>query len=105
MPVQNMANNTTTIEVTEETTAITAEELTAYEKNIGMFWAFATFSVLIAIVAVVGNGLVIYIAHGVKHVGPLRYLDGVVKSLALTDLAFGLIATPLIIINYYMGEV
>ena len=100
-----MANNTTIMAVLEETTNSTAEELTAYEKNKTMFWAFATFSVLIAILAVIGNGLVIYIAHGVKHVGPLRYLDNVVKSLALTDLAFGLVATPLIIINYYMGEV
>ena len=99
-----MANNTTTIAVTEETTASTAEALSSYEENTAMFWAFAVFSVLIAIVAVIGNGLVIYIAHGVKHVGPLRYLDGVVKSLALTDLAFGLVATPLIIINYYMSK-
>ena len=87
------------------TTNITEEEgLDSYHKNIELFWSFVALSVLIALIAILGNGLVIYATHGTRNLGPLRYLDGVVKSLAFTDLFFGLFGTPLIIINYYLGK-
>ena len=56
------------------------------------------FAILLtAIVAIVGNGLVLYAAYGKKsllRVKALRSLDIVIKSLAVTDLMVGLIGIP-----------
>ena len=87
------------------TTNGTEEEgLDGYHKYAELFWSFVALSVLIALIAILGNGLVIYATYGTRNLGPLRYLDGVVKSLAFTDLLFGLLGTPLIILNYYLGK-
>ncbi len=75
-----------------------------YENNIVLFWLYTTFFVLIGLITTAGNALVLYAAHGHKNRGPLRYLDSTIKSLALTDMLFGLIGTPLIMFAYYTGN-
>ena len=80
------------------------EELSAYYKHFHLFWSLVAFSLLIASITIIGNGLVIYATYSTKNHGRLRYLDGVVRSLAFTDLLFGLLGTPLVIINYYKGK-
>ena len=81
-----------------------SSEPNSYDKNFGLFWALASVCFVNAIVTLIGNGLVIYVSHQTRNTGRLRHLDGVVKSLAVTDFLFGLIGTPLILINYYAGK-
>ena len=75
-----------------------------YEENKGLFWASIVAYLCIAVIAVLGNGLVIYAAYGNNNTGRLRYLDDVVKSLAIADMLFGLIGTPFMIVNYYLSK-
>ena len=79
-------------------------EPNSYQKNFELFWTFASVCFLNAIITLIGNGVVIYVSHQTRNTGRLRHLDGVVKSLAVTDFLFGLIGTPLIVINYYYGR-
>ena len=72
-----------------------------YEKQKALFWVSVVAYLCISVLAVAGNGLVIYAAYGNKNTGPLRYLDDTVKSLAVADMLFGFIGTPLIIVNAY----
>ena len=68
------------------------------------FWLFLVFTIINSVVAITGNGLVIYAGLRYRNDGRMRYLDGVVKSLALTDLfyaSFGVLANY---VNYYMHE-
>ena len=77
---------------------------TFYEENKATFWVCSVFYVCIAFVAVTGNGLVIYAAHVDKNLGRLRNFDIVIKSLAVTDMLFGLVGMPCRIIgSYYVG--
>ena len=58
----------------------------------------AFLALMIAVVAVIGNILVLYAAFGrqkLLSVKTLRNLDTVIKSLAVTDLMIGLIGIPL----------
>ena len=75
-----------------------------YYNNKALFWTDTTLFVFIGLITTVGNGLVLYAAYGNKNHGPLRYLDSAIKSLALTDMLFGFIGTPLIILGYYTGN-
>ena len=61
-------------------------------------------SIILGIVAVLGNGLVIYIAFTKQNLGPLRYLNEAVVSLAFTDLLTGLVGFPPTIVYYYWGK-
>ena len=75
-----------------------------YEKNKATFWVCSVIYVCIAFVAVTGNSLVIYAAHVDKNLGRLRNFDIVIKSLAVTDMLFGLVGMPCRIIgSYYVG--
>ena len=75
-----------------------------YEQNKVIFWVCSVIYSCIALVAVTGNGLVLYAAHGDKHLGRLQNFDVVIKSLALTDMLFGLVGMPCRIIgSYYVG--
>ena len=65
------------------------------ETNIGTFLAFTTIYVCIGLGAIVGNGLVLHAAWSTKNLGILRYFDSSIKSLAVADMLFGLIAVPL----------
>ena len=75
-----------------------------YHNNKVLFWTETALFVFIGLITTVGNGLVLYAAFGNKNPGPLRYLDSAIKSLALTDMLFGFIGTPLIIYGYYTGN-
>ena len=97
--------NNTELSITAEVTSMSEEEvLSAYDKHFALFWSLVAFSLLIAAITIIGNGLVIYATYSTKNLGRLRYLDGVVRSLAFTDLLFGLLGTPLVVINYYKGK-
>ena len=64
-------------------------------------------SSLIAIVIVLGNSLVLYAAKtGNMNSGYLRQLDNLIKSLALSDLLFGLVEIPFRIgQTLYLGNI
>ena len=68
------------------------------------FWFFLSLTVLNSFVAVLGNGLVIYAGLRYRNDGRLRYLDGVVKSLALTDLLYASLGVFANYINYYLHQ-
>ena len=55
-----------------------------YYNNKVLFWTDTTLFVFIGLITTVGNGFV--------------------QSLALTDMLFGFIGTPLIILGYYTGN-
>ena len=76
---------------------------TYYEEHRVLFWFFASVCILVALLTVIGNGIVIYVSIKTKSYGRLRYLDNVVQSLAITDFLFGVIVTPLVVTSYYMG--
>ena len=57
----------------------------------------------IALVAVVGNGLVLFVSLTNRNQGELKHLDCVIRSLAVTDLLFGLIGIPCRIIAAKMA--
>ena len=88
-----------------ETTNNTAnDDVTLYHKYFALFWGFAAIWSVLALVAIIGNGLVMYASYRHRNQGPLRYFDGVVKSLAFADLLYGLVGMPITVIKYYMGE-
>ena len=70
------------------------EERSIYQGNILIFWIFATTITCIGLIAVVANGIVLYITTFYKNNGPLKSLDSVIKSLAVADMLFGLIGIP-----------
>ena len=75
-----------------------------YEENKVMFWLCSVIYLCIAIVAVTGNGLVLYASFVDRNQGRLRYFDIVIKSLAISDMLFGLVGMPCRIIgSYYAG--
>ena len=77
--------------------------ISGYDSSTAIFWIDVVFIIFAGLFATAGNGLVLYAAHGNKNIGPLRYLDNIIKSLAVADMLFGLIGTPLIIFAYYIG--
>ena len=79
-------------------------QTTFYDKNKGLFWGMLTLYVCIAVITAIGNGLVIYATYGKRNAGPLRYLDPVIKSLAVSDMLFGVLGTPFLLVSVYMGE-
>ena len=98
----------------EETTSIPtavndseAETILAsdYERYKALIWGTGIVYLCIAVMAVIGNGLVLYAAYGKRNTGRLRHLDGVVKSLAVADMLFGLIGVPCkLTADYYVGK-
>ena len=72
-------------------------------KHIALFSTSTVISVILAIVAVIGNGIVIYRAGHERYGQALKYLSKPVRSLAITDLLIGLIGIPLIIAYYGLG--
>ena len=76
-----------------------------YERNTVMFWGMVTISLILALLSIIGNGLVLYTSFGGLNVGPLGHLDNVIKSLAMADMFYGLIGIPCKIFgDYYVGE-
>ena len=93
--IKTIANNVTTASLK---TAFTAAHLD------DIFWCFCFACGIIAILAILGNGIVIYVSHVTRSTGRLRYLDNVVYSLAVTDFVFGMIGVPIIMSQYYMRK-
>ena len=79
-------------------------DATHYETNRGFLGGFVAFSIITSFIAILGNSLVIYASRRKEHRGRLRYLDGAIRSLALTDLLYGLIGTPVNCVNQYLGR-
>ena len=77
---------------------------TVYEQHKSLFWVIGVFYLCLALIGVIGNGLVIYASYGTRNDGPMRHLDDVIKSLAVADALFALIGTPLLIYKYKLGE-
>ena len=94
---ENTTNNLTTIFSSDIPRS-------SYERNRGTFWAFAAIYLCIGLVAVIGNGLVLYASFCTRNLGRLRYFDTAIKSLALADMLFGLVGVPCrFIASYYIG--
>ena len=75
-----------------------------YEENKGVIWLFGAVYMLVALVAIIGNGLVLFAAHSNRNLGRLRNFDGAIKSLAIADMLFGLVGIPCRIFGtYYIG--
>ena len=60
---------------------------------------------LIGFIAAAGNALVLYAAYGSRNFGRLHIFDGVIKSLAWTDLLLGLIGIPCQVMGVYIQGV
>ena len=67
------------------------------------FWIILAFTFIISILAIVGNGLVIYASILNKSSGPFRYIDDIIKSLGVSDLLLGFLGNPCIVLSYFMG--
>ena len=93
----------TTEKILNSTTDISLA--TGYAKISTLFWSMVGFYFVIALLTIIGNGVVVYAAYGNENSGPLRYLDNVVKSLAMSDILYGLIGTPLLLYSYYLGKI
>ena len=82
----------------------TAKENT-YERNFACFWITIGIYLFVAVLAIVGNGLVLRTTFGKLNFSPLRHLDSVIKSLAWTDMLHGLIGIPCGSLSlYYAGS-
>ena len=94
---QKVISNFTTINLPET-------PMNEYEKNKGTFWAIVAIYSLVALVAIEGNGLVLYASFTRRNIGFLRHFDDVIKSLAANDFLLGLIAVPCRLYQaYYIG--
>ena len=82
----------------------TQELLTNNSVPTGEFGAILAFSIVISILAIIGNSLVIYASVSNKNSGPFRFIDGIIRSLAVADLLLGLIGNPFIVVSYYLGK-
>ena len=77
---------------------------TPYERHKVAFWLSATIVMCIAVVTVLGNGLVLFATYRNRNTGRLRHLDNAIISLALSDLLFGAIGIPCRVFHsYYIG--
>ena len=57
-------------------------------------YVLAAINICVGIIAVLGNGLVLYATYGNRNNGRLNFLDDIVKSLAVNDLIYGLFGIP-----------
>ena len=87
----NYTNNKLVIE--RESLLVDTDEVT-FEIVKGVSYFLVAINIFVGILAVLGNGLVLYAAYGNRNNGRLNYLDSVIKSLAVNDLIYGLIGTP-----------
>ena len=75
-----------------------------YDRKFVCFWVTIGLYLFVAVIASVGNGLVLSITFRKINVGPFRYLDSVIKSLAWVDMLHGLIGMPCSTLSlYYEG--
>ena len=91
--------NGTINNVAENTSDIAMDN--GYEVNLKIFWAGTLFYLVFALIAIIGNGLVLYALKKNINFGCLWHLDGVIKSLATADMLFGLLGAPSNIMYFY----
>ena len=96
-------DGTTIIPATTYRSEVENLPVTIYERHMTTFVVLTIVYLCIAVLAVIGNSLVLYSAYGNKNRGRLRYLDDVVKSLAVADMLFGLVGVPCRIYGDYLG--
>jgi hypothetical protein len=77
----------------------------AEEFQLNLFLMGSIIYLGLAFVAVIGNGLVLYIAANNINLGHLQDMDDVIKSLAVADMLYGLLGVPSNLINnYYLSK-
>ena len=65
-----------------------------YEENKLAFWGVSVLLMCTALIAILGNAMVLYVTYFNRNNGPLENLDIVIKSLALADMLLGLFGIP-----------
>ena len=76
----------------------------SYQWNREAFLEFSVIYLCIGLIAVIGNGLVLYATICTRNHGCLSYFDTAIKSLAFADMLFGLVGIPSrIAAMYYIG--
>ena len=75
-----------------------------YQTGWIVFWCTATLCMIAGVISILGNGLVLYVSFLNKDIGRFRYVNLVVKNLALCDFLFGLVGTPLTTLFWYWGK-
>ena len=68
-----------------------------------LFWVTFAVSVILSLVAIVGNGVIIFIGSRIQKTGVLKNLNNTVRSLAITDFLIGLAGTPAVVVFSYWG--
>ena len=58
------------------------------------FWGYVAVYMFISLISAISNGFLLFVTYGERNFGRLRYLDPAIKSLAITDMLFGLIGSP-----------
>ena len=69
------------------------------------FWVVAAAFMLIVVTGTVLNSLVIHFTNQRSLEGTFRYLNTVVRNLAVSDLLYGLLACPLLLQNLKMRKI
>lgn len=103
---ENVSNNyVTPNDVDQKKYLFSTTSSSTYHENKYVLWGIATIMILIGLIAAVSNGLVLYITTFHKNQGPLKSLDCIIKSLAVTDMLFGVIGIPSrLLAAYYKGK-
>ena len=81
-------------EYSSTTNNSTKSLLNGYEKDGIAFWVFATTYLSIALVTIVGNGMVLYASCRSQNFSRLSFFDSAIKSLAAADMFLGLVGIP-----------
>ena len=68
------------------------------------FYLSVVLSVIAGLISVTGNGLVLYASSVKKDTGRFKYVNCVVRNLAISDLLFGFIGTTSAIVYWYWGK-
>ena len=86
-------------------TGVSSSSESTYEKIIVLFWMGVVLYLGLGLLALIGNGLVLYTSFGDLNMGPLRHLDNVIKSLAVADMLYGLLGVPCkVVADYFVGK-
>ena len=70
-----------------------------------LFWISAVLCFVMGMLSSFGNGLVFYLCNKKNDFGGYREVNWVVKNLALSDMLFGLVGSPLTIVYWTWGKI